>query len=38
MGIEGYEFFLNTNEDLIKVLPEYELLEYKYYLILLLKL
>lgn len=34
MGLEDYDFFLNANEDLIKVLPEYTLLDNKYYLIL----
>lgn len=34
MGLEEYEFYLDTNTDLIPILPEYEVTEQKYYLIL----
>lgn len=33
MGLKNYAFFLNTNQDLIQVLPNY-VIEHKYYLIL----
>lgn len=34
MGLEEYEFYLNNNADLIPILPEYEVTEQTYYLIL----
>lgn len=33
MELEEYEFFLNANDDLVPLLPEYEFTEQKYYLI-----
>lgn len=33
MGLEEYEFFLGTNQDLIPILPDYEFIKQKYYLI-----
>ena len=33
MGLEEYEFFLDANDDLVPLLPEYEFTEQKYYLI-----
>lgn len=33
MGLEEYEFFLGTNQDLIPILPNYEFIKQKHYLI-----